>query len=270
MEKVFAFNIWDLNSAKAVMDAAGEADKNLILQTSESIYRKIPQKQMREFVTSYSESLNRKIWLQLDHCRDMEVLQDAIRNQWDIVMIDASDKALADNIAITNQVAQYAHEKGVLVEAEVGQIKGAEEEIQCTQENVAAKEEIEKFLKETEADLIAVAFGNAHGIYKGEPILHYELVEYTAALTKKPFVVHGGSGLTDEILTRLLHYENIKKINISTDVKMAYRRGIQKAYQNGSFREEGFQAIRIENDIHDEIKKMAEEKLKLLDEYRKY
>lgn len=148
-------------------------------------------------------------------------------------MYDGSHISLSDNIINTNKVTEYAHVHDVLIEAEVGNIIGVEDDIVVREGGVAAIEEVKSFLCQTEVDMIAVAFGTAHGLYKGTPVLHYDLIEQTAALTDIPFVVHGGSGLPDEVFVKLLQYSNIKKINISTDVKQAFRKGITVAEANG-------------------------------------
>ncbi len=261
-KQYFAFNVWDIDSAQAVMDAAQGAKRDIILQTSAKVYSAIPRKQFREFVTSYTRNMDINVWLHLDHCKNVELIEDAVDNGWDIVMVDASDKNINENIEITNQITKYAHSKNVMVEAEVGQVGGIEDNIR---ENIARREDISKFVKETEIDFIAVAFGNVHGMYQEEPQLQYDLIEYTANITSLPFVVHGASGMSDKILVKLLQYENVKKINISTDIKRAYRQGIQNAYQNGAFQEEDFQAVCIERYIYSAIVEMTKKKLRLLD-----
>ena len=182
-QKVFAFNIWDINSARAVIDAAAAMGRDVILQTSANIYEKIPRRQMREFVTSYTENLTINAILHLDHCRDEKLIIDAIHNGWDMVMIDASAREIDENISITNAVARYAHERSVLVEAEIGQVRGVEDNISVENDRAIDKRELEKFLKNTDIDYIAVAFGNAHGLYGGVPDLHYELIEYTGKVS---------------------------------------------------------------------------------------
>lgn len=263
-KNVFAFNIWDMNSAKAVIDAAAKQQKNVILQASTSVYEKMPKQQMRDFVRSYSEEKNVKAWLHLDHCKKQELIKEAVGYGWDSVMIDASDKELSENIRITNEITAYAHDRNVLVEAEVGQVKGVEDDIDMRDGAVASRQEISRFLEETNIDMIAVAFGNAHGVYYGTPKLHYDLIEYTTGQTDIPFVVHGGSGLNDETLKKLMAIHNVKKINISTDVKLAYRKGIMQAFCDGKLEEGGFQAVTVEQYIQSAIREMAESKLALL------
>lgn len=263
---MFAFNIWDINSAQAVIDGAAAKRKNIILQTSAVVYKQISQKQLRKFVNSYAEEKNIRVWLHLDHCKDMDLINNAIENKWDSVMIDASDKGLEENIQITNKVVDWAHQHGVLVEAEIGQVKGVEDDLVVRQSEVASIEDIDLFTKETRADMVAIAFGNAHGEYKGEPDLKYDLVEYTVKRADIPFVVHGGSGLKDSVIRRLISISGVKKINISTDVKLAYRQGILYASQNGFLEQKGFQATRVESCIHETIVDMVSRKLDLLPE----
>lgn len=262
---VFAFNIWDINSARAVMDAAVKRRHNVILQTSASAFGWLPKKQLREFVTSYSKEFGISAWLHLDHCRDMKMISQAIASGWDSVMIDVSDRPIEENIKITNTVVEMAHSQNVLVEAEIGMVQGVEDHIAVREAAIASQEDIEHFLQAAEIDMIAVAFGNAHGVYHGEPQLHYELVEYTGKISNIPFVVHGGSGLPDEDLKRLIAIPNVKKINISTDVKSAYRRGLLEAEKRNVLEQEGFQAINVERYIHRSISELTERKLELLD-----
>ena len=197
---VFAFNIWDINSAKAVIDAACNTNNNIILQTSASIYKKIDVESIQRFVKYYSEKNNIKVWLHLDHCKDIDMIKEAIDKKYDSIMIDASDMELEKNINIINRVVDIAHKKNVLVEAELGQIKGVEDNISYNGDSVVQYKEIDTFLKNANMDMVAVAFGNAHGIYKGTPKLKYDIVRYVTVKTNRPFVVHGGSGMSDVIL----------------------------------------------------------------------
>lgn len=263
-DTVFAFNIWNFETAKAVMDAAEEMRQNVILQTSESIYNNIERVELRDYVSSYSKGKNIKVWLHLDHCKNIQIIKDAILNGWDSVMIDASDKSIDKNIEITNEVVEYAHIYGVAVEAEIGQVKGIEDDIVILKESLADKSEILDFVKNAKMDMLAVSFGNAHGMYKGEPELDFDIVEYACKISNLPFVVHGGSGMSNDVLKRLASINNVKKINISTDVKLAYREGIMNSFNQGLLEYENFQAVNVEKNIYDCIKKMVKNKLQLL------
>lgn len=254
----FAFNVWDFESARAVIDAGAELSQDVIIQTSASIFKRLPVCVFSDFVNDYSKYKGVNAWLNIDHCKEKEILFMAIDSGWDIVMADGSSFSLEDNIRFTNDITSYAHKKGVLVEAEVGQVKGIEDDMDVRQAKIASKKSIELFLSSTNVDFIAVAFGNAHGEYNAEPDLHYDLVEYTTTITDKPFVVHGGSGLSDEVLLKLINIKGVKKINISTDLKMAYKRGIELGCTNW------IQPINASHVIHDEIEKVAVAKMTLI------
>ena len=254
----FAFNIWDFESSKAVIDAAALIHQNVILQTSTGIFKALPLRTFSDFVHSYASYKGIYAWLNIDHCKEKNLLISAIDNGWDMIMADGSSLPIQQNIDFTNEITAYAHSHNVLVEAEVGQVKGIEDDVIVQQDAIADKSEIQRFLNETNIDLIAVAFGNAHGEYKVEPNLHYDLIEYTTSITDKPFVVHGGSGLSDEVLSRLISIPGVRKLNISTDLKIAYKKGIEKAAESWS------QPIHASSIIHDEIVKVALSKMKLL------
>ncbi|MCR5101224.1 MAG: class II fructose-bisphosphate aldolase [Butyrivibrio sp.] len=254
----FAFNIWDFESAKAVIDAAAFLSQDVILQTSTGIYKKLPGKVFSDFVKTYSKYKGIHAWLNIDHCKDENMLINAVDSGWDMIMADGSSMPVNQNIEFTNRIASYAHKRNVMVEAEVGQVKGIEDDINVQQDAIASKDDIKTFLNETNIDFIAVAFGNAHGEYKVVPNLHYDLVEYTAGISELPFVVHGGSGLSDDVLRKLIGIEGVKKINISTDLKIAYKSGISKAITDWK------QPIDANQIIHDEIMEVAISKMKLL------
>lgn len=263
-EQYFAFNIWSLETARAVIDAASKVHKNVILQTSMKAFKTLEKEELRAFVTSYSQKKNVRAYLHLDHCRRVDFIQKAVELGWDSVMIDASDKPLEENIRLTNKVCAAVRGKEILVEAEIGQIGGTEDEISVRDAGVARMEDIKTFLQNTTIDMLAVAIGTSHGLYRGTPKLHYDLIEMTGHLSNVPLVIHGGTGLTEEMFLKLLSFHNVKKINISTDVKQAYRRGIEESIQNGYLKEKGFDPLKVEAAIHDSIENMAADKLTLL------
>ena len=261
----FAFNIWSIESTKAVIDGASIFNRDIILQTSMKAYELLDKEELRAFVSSYSDKYNIRAYLHLDHCKRMDFIQEAIRCGWDSVMIDASDQSLEENIRLTNMVCKIAGDNNVLVEAEVGQIAGQEDELSVTEAGIAKIEDVKTFLENTKVDMLAVAVGTAHGLYKGTPKLHYDLIDQVAELTDIPLVIHGGTGLTEEMFLRLLSYKNVKKINISTDVKLAYRKGIEKSIQRGYMEEESFDPLKVSQEIHNAIQDMTVNKLKLLE-----
>lgn len=263
-QQYFAFNIWSIESAKAVIDAASQMKCNIILQTSMKAFEQIDKKEFYAFVRSYEQKKGIKAYLHLDHCKEMDFIQEAAECGWDSVMIDASDKPLSENINITNKVVKLVRKKGILVEAEVGQICGQEDELTSVGTGIAKMDDIEKFIKSTDIDMLAAAVGTVHGLYRGVPDIRYDMLDEIGRITDIPLVIHGGTGLTNEILLKMLIYKNVKKINISTDVKLAYKRGIEESIQMGVMEQNGFDPLKVEWFIHDEIQNMVMNKLKLL------
>lgn len=260
----FAFNIWSIESAKAVIDAASVLNRDVILQTSMKAYELLDKEELRAFVSSYAKKNNIHAYLHLDHCKRMDFIEEAIECGWDSVMIDASDQSLEENIRLTNEVCKTARSSDVLMEAEVGQIAGQEDEMSVTEAGIAKIEDVKSFIENANVDMLAVAVGTAHGLYKGTPKIHYDLIDQVIELTDIPLVIHGGTGLSEETFLHLLTYKNIKKINISTDVKLAYRQGIQESMERGYLKEERFDPVRVSHKIYDAIQDMAAKKIKLL------
>ena len=263
-QQYFAFNIWSIESAKAVIDAASQMKCNIILQTSMKAFEQIDKKEFYAFVRSYEQKKGIKAYLHLDHCKEMDFIQEAAECGWDSVMIDASDKTLSENINITNKVVKLVRKRGILVEAEVGQICGQEDEVTSVGTGIAKMDDIEKFIKSTDIDMLAAAVGTVHGLYRGVPDIRYDMLDEIGRITDIPLVIHGGTGLTNEILLKMLIYKNVKKINISTDVKLAYKRGIEESIQMGVMEQNGFDPLKVEWFIHDEIQNMVMNKLKVL------
>ena len=262
-EQFFAFNIWSIDSAKAVIDAAVSKHTNIILQTSMQAFSKIDKLELRNFVSNYSKRNKVSVFLHLDHCKKKEMFIEAINAGWDSVMIDASDCPLQENFDITNEICVLAHANNVLVESEIGHIAGVEDGVGVTQGGIAELKNIETFIKNTDIDFLAVAIGTAHGLYHGKPELHYELLEETGKISTIPLVIHGGTGLSDDMFRKLLAYQNVKKINISTDVKQAYLNGILYAEKSQFLKSEGFDPLKVEAGIHDSIMQMASHYLDL-------
>ena len=266
-QQYFAFNVWDLDSAKAVIDAAIEKERPIFLQISSKVFNKINHEEFIYIMKNYILDNRADAIIHLDHSRNIEQVHRAIEAGWDSVMYDGSHLALAENIAKTAKVVEIAKKRNVLVEGEIGQVLGVEDDIRVDKEVQITIEDIERFITLTDVDLLAVAIGTAHGQYgENKPNINYELLGQIENLTKIPFVVHGGSELTDETLKKLWTFENVKKINISTDIKQAYRKGILDSMRQGLLEEKGFDALRVEKQIYETIKSVAVSKLKVLEE----
>lgn len=165
--------------------------------------------------------------LHLDHTRDFAVIQQAIAAGFTSVMIDASDKPLAENIAITRQVVAYAHARGVSVEAELGRIGKADDEDNVEtaddEELYTDPAEARQFVAETGVDALAVSVGTVHGVYRVKQLrIDFERLRALRAVTGVPLVLHGGSGVAPDMIHRAVHIEGgVSKVNIATDLERA-------------------------------------------------
>lgn len=176
----------------------------------------------------YALAITVPVALHLDHTRDFAVIQQAIAAGFTSVMIDASDKPLADNIAITRQVVEYAHAHDVSVEAELGRIGKADDEDDIETDNdeelYTDPAEAQQFVRETGVDALAVSVGTVHGVYKvRQPRIDYDRLRALRAVIAIPMVLHGGSGVAPEMMHRAIQLEGggVSKVNIATDLERA-------------------------------------------------
>ena len=141
-------------------------------------------------------------------------------------MIDASHFPLEDNIAITKAVVEYAHPRGVSVEAELGTVGGQEEHV-VGSIIYADKNECVKLVQETNIDCLAPALGSVHGPYKGEPVLGFKEMEEIFEATQLPLVLHGGTGIPDDLIKRAISL-GTAKINVNTECQMAFSKTVRE------------------------------------------
>lgn len=207
-------------TTRAIVTAAERASQNVIIQPSAATIKRYGVQVMYQMVRSLTENTNIQVALHLDHCKDPELIKACIDAGWDSVMCDYSALPLAENIEKTAEVVRYAHAHDVAVEGEVGLIAGVEDDISNDSGNIATLEDTLYFCEKTGVDAIAPAIGTAHGVYKSNPKLNFDLVE--AYGRRKPYlVVHGGTGLPEETFHKLIALGAVK-INISTALKQVY------------------------------------------------
>jgi len=162
------------------------------------------------------------IVLHLDHGKDIETIKKAVDLGFTSVMIDASQDTIEENIRKTKEVVEYAHLQNVVVEAEIGHVgsAGSYEEKQSTDTIYTEVKDAVRFVNETGVDSLAISIGTAHGQYKGEPKINFELLEEMRDTIQIPLVLHGGSSSGDDRLNRCAT-SGISKINIFTDFIVA-------------------------------------------------
>lgn len=165
------------------------------------------------------------VGLHLDHTQDLELIKEAISFGFTSVMIDASAMSIAENMAITGEVVEYAHARGVSVEAELGKIGSADKmETETNEELFTDPQEAEQFIKITGVDALAVSVGTAHGVYTvHQPKVDLERIKAIHARTPVHLVLHGGSGTPKEQIYSAIHLSGggISKVNVATDLEVA-------------------------------------------------
>lgn len=166
--------------------------------------------------------------LHLDHTKDTAVIHEAIAAGFQSVMIDASAQPFEKNVAISKEIAEYAHLHGVRVEAELGRIGTTDYlETESDEEMFTRPEEARQFVQETGVDTLAVSVGTAHGVYHvKQPRVDKKRILEIAALTDIPMVLHGGSGVPAEMMQRAFGY--VCKVNIATDLENAFLAAIDE------------------------------------------
>ena len=207
---VGAFNLHCLEMLPSFFKAAKESNSPIIIQLSVGTARYIGYKLLVDSVKSLIESTRVDVCLHLDHCESVEEIKEAIDNGFTSVMIDGSKLNLENNIAITNQVLQYAKNFNVSVEAELGTIGGTEEGKTVKQEDIfyTRVNEAEYFLQNAAVDALAISIGTAHGLYKGKAEINIPRLKEINSVINIPLVLHGGT--ERKSLRNLLIPSNIK------------------------------------------------------------
>ncbi len=216
---VGAFNVINLEFLDGILEAAEEMRSPVILNIAEAHFPYINIEQITPAIQYMAENACVPVVLNLDHGLSVETVVRAIRCGFSAVMFDASKKSLEENIAETKLVVRVAHAVGVSVEAELGRVGGAEGggRARARREYFTHPDEAERFVIETGVDALAVAVGNAHGFYEGNPELDFDLIQTLKKRTGVPLVLHGGSGVSDEDFRQAVSL-GIRKINFFTEM----------------------------------------------------
>ncbi len=220
---VAAFNIHNLETLKSVAQAAADLNAPLILQTTPGTVRHAGLKYLAAMANAASQENGIPIALHLDHAEDVGLIKECIDGGYTSVMYDGSKLPFERNIAVTRETVEYAHARGVQVEAELGRLGGREENIDVSdyESSLTDPEAAVQFAEETGIDSLAVAIGTAHGLYKGTPKLDYERLKQIKSRVEIPLVLHGASDVPDEMIIKAVDC-GINKINIATDIKIAF------------------------------------------------
>lgn len=281
---VGAFNVNNMEIIQGIVDAAKEEQAPLILQVSAGARKYARPAYLIKLVEAAIEDTGLDIVLHLDHGEDFEICKKCIDDGFTSVMIDGSKHAFEENIELTKRVVDYAHNKGVVVEAELGKLAGVEDDVKVDARSATFTdpEEAALFVEKTGVDSLAIAIGTSHGAYKfkGEPYLDYERLKAIHNLIPDtPLVLHGASTVLPEFVARCNEYGGnipgaqgvpeemireatkygICKVNIDTDLRLAMTAEVRKFLIE---KPEEFDPRKYLSPARDAIQRMVQHKIK--------
>lgn len=223
-EAVPAFNIDNLESALAVAEAVKETGKGVIVQTIPRTLRYGGVAVYPAMVKALLDGYDDLYCMHLDHGDGARLASECVKAGFSSVMFDGSALSFEENVQKTRAVKAVLP-KGITLEAELGAVGGREETVSAVR--YTDPFQATEFVKATECDSLAVGVGNAHGFYKGTPDIKVDLIEKIRSNTNIPLVLHGASGLCDEVLRDCIK-AGIKKINFATELRKAFTDGMKK------------------------------------------
>ncbi|MDZ7673308.1 MAG: class II fructose-1,6-bisphosphate aldolase [Halanaerobiales bacterium] len=232
---VGGFNINNMEFLQGIIWAAEETDSPLILQASEGAIKYIGMDYVMSMVKAAVKDTHIPVALHLDHGSSFDVIMRCIREGFSSVMFDGSKYPFQENIKLTKEVVKVAHSVGVTVEAELGKIGGAEDDVVVEDRDAkfTNPDEAEEFVEKTGVDALAIAIGTAHGVYKGKPELDFDRLDKINSLLNMPLVLHGASGVPEEAVRKAVTM-GINKVNVNTAFQQAFTAKIRELFANDS------------------------------------
>ncbi len=260
-----AFNVNNMETIQGIVAAGKELDAPLILQVSAGARKYANPIYLKHLVDAAVEESGLPICLHLDHGASYEMCKDAIDGGFTSVMIDASSLPFEENIAVTKKVVEYAHDRGVTVEAELGTLAGIEDEVSHAVGSYTRPEEVEEFATKSGCDSLAIAIGTSHGAYKFKPEqctrnadgilvpppLRFDILEEVSTrLPGFPIVLHGASSVPQDRVAIVNRFGGkmpdavgipedqlrkaasmaVCKINIDSDLRVAFTAAVRKHF----------------------------------------
>lgn len=250
-----AFNVNNMEIVQGITEAAAQEQSPVILQVSAGARKYANHTYLMKLVEAAALEVDIPMALHLDHGADFEICKSCIDGGFTSVMIDGSRFAFEENIALTKKVVEYAHEKGVVVEGELGKLAGIEDEVQVKAEEAfyTNPDEVEEFVTRTGVDSLAIAIGTSRGAFKfkpgQKPQLRFDiLAEIEKRLPNYPIVLHGSSSVNREYVENIRKYGGVLddaigipeemlrqaaksavcKINIDSDVRLAMTAAVRQ------------------------------------------
>lgn len=252
---VGAFNVNNMEIVQGITEAAKEENAPLILQVSAGARKYAKHAYLLKLVEAAMEDTGLSIALHLDHGADFDVCKSCIDGGFSSVMIDGSHFPFEENIALTKRVVEYAHDKGCVVEAELGQLAGVEDDVNVESHSYTDPGQVQEFVEKTGVDSLAIAIGTSHGAFKfkpgQKPQLRFDILDEVAGrLPGFPIVLHGASSVIPEFVETVNKYGGkmpdaigipedmlrqaakgaVCKINIDSDLRLAMTASIREHF----------------------------------------
>jgi len=278
-----AFNVNNMEIVQGITEAAKEVNAPLILQVSAGARKYAKHTYLMKLIEAALIETDLPIAIHLDHGDSFELCKSCIDRGFTSVMIDGSHLPFEENIALTKKVVEYAHEKGVTVEGELGRLAGIEDAVNVKEEDAmfTNPDEVEEFVARTGVDSLAIAIGTSHGAYKfkGEPKLRFDILEEVQRrLPGFPIVLHGASSVIPEYVDQINQFGGkmpgargvpeemlrkaasmaVCKINIDSDLRLAMTATIRKVFAESPSE---FDPRKYLGPAREEIKKLVKHKL---------
>ena len=278
-----AFNVNNMEIIQGITEGAKLENAPLILQVSSGARKFAKHVYLMKMIEAALIDTDLPIVVHLDHGADFETCKSCIDGGFTSVMIDGSHHSFEENIALTKKVVEYAHDRGVTVEGELGRLAGVEDDVNVSAEDSSytRPEEVQEFVSRTGVDSLAIAIGTSHGAFKfaGEPKLRYDILEEVGKLLPGfPIVLHGASSVIPEYVEMINKYGGsmpgaqgvpeamlrkaasmaVCKINIDSDLRLAFTGEIRKHF---ALHPDHFDPRQYLTDARDGIRSMVRHKI---------
>ncbi|MEE4242030.1 MAG: class II fructose-bisphosphate aldolase [Desulfopila sp.] len=255
---VGAFNIYNMEGALAVLQTAERLQSPVILQLLPRALQ-ICGNPLIAFCRAAAHNTHIPVAVHLDHCPDENIIKNAIAGGISSVMADGSHLPLAENIAFSRRIAALAKTVNVGVEGELGLLSGEEDGLVTleAQAKMTVPEEAARFVEETGVDALAVCIGNVHGKYVKPPQLDFERLGALAEKITVPLVLHGTSGLPDDMIKKSISY-GVAKFNVNTEVRSTYVRAMKRFSSR-----QGIELVQLMEGCIEAMQKPIEQKILL-------
>lgn len=227
-----AFNTTNLETTVGILKAIEESGIPTFIQVAPTNITLAGYDYIVDMVSRYAKNMDTPVALHLDHGKSFEDVKKATRAGFTSVMIDGAAFDFEENIAFTKKAVDFAKGYGIPVEAELGAILGKEDDHVSEADSKTNPEQVREFVERTGCDILAISVGNVHGL-EDEPKIDFELLKEINEVSPVPLVIHGGSGIPDEHIQKMVEI-NVAKINIASDLRQSFIRSVGQAYEENN------------------------------------